>query len=68
MAILWRQESQSDFRASVVRGLSHIGYHELEGGARPPGDPTRKAVALAPHAAKTHAGDWLTIRTVFIRN
>jgi hypothetical protein len=38
--------------ASVVKGLSHIGYHDLEALARPPGDPTRKAMALAgDHAA-----------------
>jgi predicted dinucleotide-binding enzyme len=33
--------------ARVVRTLNHIGYHELEADARPPGDPDRRAVALA---------------------
>jgi hypothetical protein len=38
--------------ATVVKGLSHIGYHDLEELGRPPGDPTRKAMALAgDHAA-----------------
>ncbi len=37
---------------SVVKGLSHIGYNELEALARPPGNRTRKAMALAgDHAA-----------------
>jgi len=34
-------------RARVVRTLNHIGYHELEADSRPPGDPERRAVALA---------------------
>jgi predicted dinucleotide-binding enzyme len=41
--------------ASVVKGFSHIGYHELEEAARPLGDPTRKAMALAgDRAADVH--------------
>lgn len=38
--------------ARVVRSLSHIGYHELEEQALPPGDPERQALALAGNDAE----------------
>ncbi|MGB4135517.1 MAG: NADP oxidoreductase, partial [Microbacterium sp.] len=31
----------------VVKGLSHMGYHDLEDDARPAGAPDRKAIAIA---------------------
>ncbi|MBE2318614.1 NAD(P)-binding domain-containing protein [Solirubrobacter sp. CPCC 204708] len=31
----------------VVKGFNHMGYHDLEEGARPPGAPGRKAIAIA---------------------
>lgn len=33
--------------ARVVRALNHIGYHEMEEGALPPGAPGRRALAVA---------------------
>ncbi|MFB2582403.1 NADPH-dependent F420 reductase [Herbiconiux sp. P15] len=33
--------------AEVVKTLNHIGYHELEADARPPGAPDRRALAIS---------------------
>ena len=33
--------------SAVVKALNHIGYHELEDRARPPGDPDRRALGVA---------------------
>lgn len=34
-------------RSRVVKALNHMGYHDLEDGARPSGEPGRKAIAIA---------------------
>ncbi len=34
-------------QSRVVKAFNHMGYHDLDSGARPPGAPGRKAIALA---------------------
>lgn len=45
--------------ARLVRSFNHMGYHEMDGDARPAGDPDRRAMALAgddPQARDIVAG------------
>jgi len=43
---------QSHFRsARVIKALSHMGYHHLSDGSKPPGTPGRKAIAIAGDTA-----------------
>ncbi len=39
--------------ARLVRSFNHMGYHEMDGEARPAGDPGRRAMALAGDDAQT---------------
>lgn len=39
-------------QSRVVKSLNHLGYHDMDSDARPPGDPARRAVAAASDDAK----------------
>lgn len=41
--------------ARLVRSFNHMGYHEMDGEARPAGDPDRRAMALAGEDAGARA-------------
>ncbi len=41
--------------ARLVRSFNHMGYHEIDGEARPAGDPARRAMALAGDDAQARA-------------
>lgn len=41
--------------ARLLRSFNHMGYHEIDGEARPSGDPERRAMALAGNDAPARA-------------
>ena len=47
--------------SSVVKTLNHIGYHELEDHALPPGSPRRRALAIASddESASAHVAEFV---------
>jgi 8-hydroxy-5-deazaflavin:NADPH oxidoreductase len=57
--------------ARVVKAFNHMGYHDLEEGARPPGTPGRKAIGIASNdtedsAAVAHFVDSLGFEPVVV--
>ncbi|WP_299909904.1 NAD(P)-binding domain-containing protein [uncultured Paracoccus sp.] len=41
--------------ARLLRAFNHLGYHEMDGEARPAGDPERRAMAIAGDDAEARA-------------
>ena len=41
--------------ARLLRAFNHMGYHEIDGEARPAGDPERRALAIAGDDAEARA-------------